>query len=149
MVWMARSTSLAARNGDEDLSTVALIVDDEVLLRMMLSDTLADAGFQVVEAASADEALRLFDDHDGTLGVLVTDVQMPGSLDGLALARHTAERWPDVGIVVCSGQVRVEPADLPIGARFVSKPWQAQALLAAVRAVVWKLDGRGLKEQPT
>lgn len=133
---MSRRDSLTTPVLGAFASTVVLVAEDEALLRLMMSDTLTEAGFKVVEAASADEALRLFEQHKGTLRVLVTDVQMPGSLDGLALARHVAERWPKVGIVVCSGQVKVAPEDLPRGAHFVRKPWRANLLLATVQAVM-------------
>jgi CheY-like chemotaxis protein len=77
-----------------------LIVDDEAVIRLFVRVILEDAGHEVKEASNADDALRLIAD-DG-ITVVVTDIDMPGSMDGLALARGVAARWPDIGLVVTS-----------------------------------------------
>ncbi|MEH3147370.1 MAG: response regulator [Methylobacterium frigidaeris] len=104
---------------------VALVAEDEALLRMEAADTLADAGFTVLEMATADAALRYLEERDG-VDLLFTDVHMPGRLDGLALAREVARRWPRIAIVVCSGVTRPGPGDLPPGARFIDKPYSPE-----------------------
>src|SRR5829696_6022675 len=83
-------------------SAAVLVVDDEALLRMLASDVLEEAGFEVVEAASADAALVALQSHP-EIRVVFTDVDMPGSLDGLGLARVVQERWPGIGVLVVSG----------------------------------------------
>ena len=100
---------------------VALVAEDEFLLRMEAADTLADAGYKVLEVASADAALRYLEEKDG-VDLLFTDVNMPGDLNGFDLAREVATRWPEIVIVVCSGATQPGPGDLPSKARFIDKP---------------------------
>jgi DNA-binding NtrC family response regulator len=119
----------------EPAAAVILVVEDEALVRMVVSDVLADAGYRVIDAVSADEALRLLGLRSD-VRALVTDVRMPGKLDGLALARIVAERWPEVGILVSSGDTRPAPGDLPPGAQYVPKPCPSSALIGAVRTLL-------------
>ncbi len=70
-----------------------LIVEDEALVRIDLADLLGDMGYEVIEAAGADQAIALLETHPEIVAV-ITDIQMPGSMDGLALARAVRERWP-------------------------------------------------------
>ncbi len=115
---------------------VVLLVEDDGLLLMEASDTLAEAGFTVLEAPHADKALKLLEDRDD-VGVLMTDVDMPqGSMDGFALARLVARRWPEIPVLVVSGMGFPGPHDMPDGARFIPKPYQPTALVSTLRAVV-------------
>ena len=115
---------------------VVLLVEDDGLLLMEASDTLAEAGFTVLEAPHADRALSLLEEHQKQVGVLMTDVDMPqGSMDGFALARLVARRWPDISVLVVSGMGFPGPHDMPDGARFISKPYQPSALVRTLRAV--------------
>ncbi len=100
---------------------VALVVDDEPLIRMDTSDMVADEGYHVLEAKTADEAFAFLKQHS-SLRLLVTDVQMPGDLNGLELASTVAERWPGISIIVASGAVTPPEGSLPPTARFISKP---------------------------
>ena len=86
----------------------------------------ADAGYRVLEAHDADEALRLFE-ANVDISVLFTDVSMPGSMSGSDLAREVAERWPKVGIIVTSGRLR--PLKLPVSTLFHEKPYVPAAVL--------------------
>jgi CheY-like chemotaxis protein len=104
-----------------------LIVDDEPLLRMHARQIVEQAGYSAVEAADADQALELLVD-DG-ISVVVTDVQMPGSMDGLELAHAVKTAWPSIVIVVMSGRQLPLPADLPEGTRFLTKPFSEQRLV--------------------
>jgi CheY-like chemotaxis protein len=114
----------------------ALIVEDEGLIRMDAVDILEQAGFQTLEAATGDHAAELLRQHHQDVVLLFTDVQMPGSRNGFALARETAEAYPHISIVVASGQVEPGPGDLPEGARFIAKPFSAQIVHHHVQKVL-------------
>jgi len=116
-----------------DNPLVILLVED-VVLRMVAADVLSDAGFTVLESANAEEALRLLETRPD-VQVLFTDVNMPGALDGLGLAQTVHERSPEVGILIGSGRIRPSPAELPLGTRFIAKPYAPSALTDAVRAL--------------
>ncbi|MCJ2083492.1 response regulator [Methylobacterium sp. J-090] len=115
---------------------VVLLVEDDGLLLMEAADTLSDAGFAVVEASHADKALTVLENRDD-VGVLMTDVDMPrGSMDGFALARLVAHRWPDIPVLVVSGMGTPGPHDMPDGARFIPKPYEPSTLVRTLRAFV-------------
>ena len=116
--------------------TCALVVDDDAMIRLNAADMLEEAGFATVEAASADEALEFLQDHHQAFMLLFTDVHMPGSRDGFALARETARHWPHISIVVASGRAQPGPRDLPENARFVSKPFSAEVVRRHLRRVL-------------
>jgi CheY-like chemotaxis protein len=101
---------------------VVLIVEDEFLLRMDAVDMIAAGGFEAIEAANADEAIEILEARRD-IAVVFTDIQMPGSMDGLKLARAVRGRWPPIKIVATSGQIDVKPADLPEGGQFLPKPY--------------------------
>ena len=101
---------------------VVLIVEDEFLLRMDAVDMIEAAGFEAVEAANADQAIEILEARSD-ITVIFTDIQMPGSMDGLKLARAVRGRWPPIKIVATSGHVHVGEADLPEGGRFLAKPY--------------------------
>ncbi len=101
---------------------VVLIVEDEFLLRMEAADMVTAAGFEAVEAANADQAIEILEARRD-ITVVFTDIQMPGSMDGLKLARAVRGRWPPIKIVATSGRVHVGETDLPGG-----RPVSAQAL---------------------
>lgn len=115
-----------------DRRGTVLLVDDEALLRMTAVDLLDDAGFHVIEAASADEALRLLEGDPGAIDVLVTDVHMPGSMDGIGLAMEVDRRWPRIVLVVTSGLARYSDRDIPDHGRFVPKPWTVVSMVEAI-----------------
>lgn len=116
---------------DPTAPKTVLIVDDEVLVRMVGSDILADGGYRVLEAANAAEALECL--QSGTeVMVLFTDVNMPGTPDGLGLANLVSSRWPQVKILVASGAVKPGRGDLPEKGLFLSKPYRAEDLLAFI-----------------
>lgn len=118
-----------------EASAAVLVVDDEALLRMLASDVLEDAGFEVLEAANADAALVALQSHP-EIRVVFTDVNMPGSLDGLALAHVVQERWPSIGVLIVSGKVRPRPCDLPPGGHFVSKPYRPEDIVRHVKSLI-------------
>jgi DNA-binding response OmpR family regulator len=109
-----------------------LVVEDEPLIRIGLASLMEEAGYVVCEAAGADEAIRVLE-RNPEISVVITDVDMPGSMDGLKLTHFVRDRWPPVQFIVISGKVDVRVQSLPQGARFFAKPYQESSLLAAVR----------------
>jgi CheY-like chemotaxis protein len=107
-----------------DNRPVALVVEDEPIILMDAADILGELGFEVLEAWNGDTALALLAGRD-PVDLLFTDVHMPGTLDGFALARTVAGRWPGTKVVVCSGHVTPTPGDLPAGAIFIDKPFSS------------------------
>jgi CheY-like chemotaxis protein len=110
--------------------SVVLIVEDEDLVRMMAVDMLEDAGLAIMEAATADEAWAILESRSD-IGVLFTDIEMPGSMNGFALASRVAERWPHIRLVLTSGRSRPAPRDVPDHGKFVPKPYLADQVLSA------------------
>ncbi|WP_426163246.1 response regulator [Sandarakinorhabdus sp. DWP1-3-1] len=108
-----------------------LIVEDDVLLRMMAADIVDDLGFAVREAASADEAILLLETHDD-ISIVFTDIQMPGSMNGLQLAVRTRQQKPAVGLVIVSGEHTPDADQIPDGALFFAKPYNPVVLQAAL-----------------
>lgn len=108
-----------------------MVVEDEPLIRLGLVSTIEDAGYEVVEAANADDAIRKLEQIEG-IRLVLTDVDMPGSMDGIRLVHYVNNRWPPVRLVVISGKVGVTSSQLPAGARFMTKPYQETALINMV-----------------
>jgi CheY-like chemotaxis protein len=111
---------------------VVLIVEDDFLIRMHAAEMITDAGFDVVEAASADEAILVLEDRFD-ITVVFTDIQMPGSMDGLKLAAAIRGRWPPIKIVATSGLVDVRQDDLPEGGCFLPKPYSPEQIVQTLR----------------
>jgi CheY-like chemotaxis protein len=111
---------------------VVLIVEDEFLIRQNATLMIEEAGFHVIEASDADEAIGILERRED-ITVLFTDIQMPGSMDGLKLAAAVNGRWPPIKIVATSGFVHVLPGDLPEGARFIPKPYNPAQVTATLR----------------
>jgi two-component system, response regulator PdtaR len=111
---------------------VVLIVEDEFLIRMDAVDMIRSAGFDVVEAENADQAILILEDRLD-ITVVFTDVHMPGSMDGLKLAAAIRGRWPPIKIVATSGMARVSKDDLPPGSRFLPKPYSARQIVMTLR----------------
>jgi CheY-like chemotaxis protein len=116
---------------------LVLIVDDDVLERMGASHMFLGAGYRVLEAGDADEALRLFQ-ANAAIRLLFTDISMPGSMSGSDLARRVAERWPRVGIIMTSGRPR--PDRLPSSMLFHDKPYEPTAVLRQAREMTLPLE---------
>ncbi|WP_296435328.1 response regulator [Rhizobium sp. UBA1881] len=111
---------------------IALVVDDEPHILMDTADMVSEAGYHVIEARTADEALAFLKQHN-TLKLIVTDVQMPGRLNGIELANYIGEHWPDISIIVASGAVVPEEGALPTHARFLNKPINQELVLTTIR----------------
>jgi CheY-like chemotaxis protein len=115
---------------------VVLIVEDEPVLRVGAAIMIEDAGFEVIEAADADEAISILESRSD-IRVVFTDVHMPGTMDGLKLAHAVRNRWPPIKILVASGREVLTQRDLPEGGRFLAKPYNQIQIGDALRA--WAL----------
>jgi CheY-like chemotaxis protein len=114
---------------------VVLIVEDEPLQRMLAVDVVEDAGFVALEAADADEAVVLLESRTD-IALLFTDINMPGSMDGLKLAHAVRHRWPPIRILVVSGQGLPHQSELPSDSCFVPKPYGTAAIVAELRSLI-------------
>ncbi|HEV2544144.1 response regulator [Methylorubrum populi] len=112
-------------------SPVVLVVEDETLLRILAVDFLEDEGFTVLEAGTAEEAWLILESR-ADIGVLFTDVNMPGEMDGLALAARVAERWPHIRLVVTSRRQGLTSDQLPDDGQFVQKPYRQTQIVTAI-----------------
>ncbi len=112
--------------------SAVLVVDDEPLIRMVAADMLSDEGIPHYEANDADEALAIIETQPA-ISVLFTDINMPGSMDGLALARRVHELKPELAIIVTSGRFRIPECDLPDDGTFLPKPYTSQQLVKIVQ----------------
>lgn len=112
-------------------NTSILVVDDEALIRMATTYIVEDAGYCVVEAANADEAIIILERCSDFAAVL-TDINMPGSMDGLQLSRLIRDRWPLIGLVVTSGRFVAKAAQMPVGVHFISKPYTPNEIVSAL-----------------
>jgi CheY-like chemotaxis protein len=116
-------------------SAVVLIVEDEAIVRLDAIDSLTHAGFRVIEAANADEAIAILESRCD-IRVVVSDIQMPGSMDGLKLAAIIGNRWPPIALILTSGRISVREQDLPEHGRFLPKPYTSTGLIAAIHAAL-------------
>jgi two-component system, response regulator PdtaR len=112
---------------------LVLVVEDEALIRMSAVYMLDEAGFDVVEAGSADEAIALLETNT-RIRIVFTDIDLPGSMNGLRLAAAIRDRWPPIELVLTSGHIHVEEEDLPDRGLFLAKPYSAQQLTEAIRS---------------
>jgi CheY-like chemotaxis protein len=109
-----------------------LIVEDEPFVRDDLVDFFEDRGLTVYAAGNADEAIRILQRHPPIFAVL-TDIEMPGSMDGMRLAHYVRDRHPPTLLLVASGVVRPKPEELPTDALFFAKPFNPRVLLQQIR----------------
>ena len=116
----------------EQKRPVVLIVEDDFLLRMDAADMIKAAGFEVIEAGNADQAIEVLEARPD-ITVVFTDIQMPGSMDGLKLARAVRGRWPPIKIIATSGRLHVDELDLPEGGRFLPKPYSHAQVTRVLR----------------
>jgi two-component sensor histidine kinase/CheY-like chemotaxis protein len=112
-----------------------LVVEDELVLRMRAVDIVEDAGFNAVEANNADQALAILESRSD-ISLLFSDIQMPGSMDGLKLAHAVHERWPSIKIILVSGQVKLSDTERPPDSRFFGKPLEVKQMIAELQEMV-------------
>jgi DNA-binding NtrC family response regulator len=120
---------------------VVLVVDDEPLVRILAIDELEEAGFQVLEAANADVALVVLEARSDEVHVLFTDVNMPGPMDGMALAEQVHQRWPHIRLLIAPGCARQHPDEIPDNGHFVPKPYRGATLVRHIAEMMQNQHG--------
>src|SRR5882757_2102982 len=126
---------------NSDVAAVVLVVEDEMLLRLRAVDMVEDAGFTSVEAVDADEAVAILESRSD-IALLFTDIQMPGSMDGLKLAHAVYKRWPPIKIILVSGQLKLANIDIPPDSRFFGKPLEAKVMIAQMQSMIGDAGNR-------
>ncbi len=111
------------------------MVEDETLVRIDIAMSLQEEGFFVFEASSADEAIEILNAHP-EISLMFTDIDMPGSMDGLKLAEAVRDRWPPVKIIIASGHRQLRDDLLPVEGRFFTKPYDHARIIAAMREML-------------
>jgi two-component system, response regulator PdtaR len=115
--------------GKVEMATV-LVVEDETLIRELVAEELEEAGYTVVIANNAAQAIAILEARQD-IHLVFTDIDMPGSMDGLKLAAAVRDRWPPVHIIITTGKVR--PLEIPANALFIPKPYVTRNVVAAMR----------------
>ena len=110
---------------------VVLIVEDSTIIRMGAVDLVLAAGYEALQASNADEAIRVLESRND-IDLVFTDVQMPGTMDGMKLAHYIRDRWPPVKLIVASGAAILEESSLPGGSSYFSKPYDDHAITDAM-----------------
>jgi DNA-binding response OmpR family regulator len=123
------------RSHAQETGVVVLVVEDEELARLIISDYLKDDGFVVLESSTADQALHILEARDDVRAVIL-DVVMPGAMDGIALAHRIYARWPQIGLLIVSGKGIPKTTQLPPGAGFLPKPYFGPSIVGRVRAII-------------
>ena len=121
-------------------SIAVLVVEDEPLLLWDAVDFIEEAGFKAYAATNADAAIKLLEKHED-ITVLFTDIDMPGSMDGLKLAHAVRDRWPPVTIIVASGHMKASKQDLPENGMFFSKPYPPASIIKALSGLADRVLG--------
>ena len=110
---------------------VVLVVEDSPIIRMGAVELVLSAGYEALQARDADEAIRILESRS-EIDLVFTDVQMPGTMDGIRLSHYIRERWPPVKLILASGNAILEESSLPTGAGFFPKPYLDNAIVEAM-----------------
>ena len=112
---------------------IILVVEDELLLSWDISEALEGEGYDVIAVANADEAIKVLESRND-IRTIFTDIDLPGSMDGLKLAAAVRDRWPPVQIIVTTGMRAPHRDEMPANSMFISKPYRSAEVLEAVRS---------------
>jgi two-component system, response regulator PdtaR len=118
---------------------VILVVEDNPLILMSALDLVTTSGFECVGAANADEAIGILEAR-ADIRLVFTDVEMPGTIDGVKLAHFIRERWPPIHLIVASGRSILEESQLPAGSRFFSKPYDHNTIVEEMTRMLLAID---------
>ncbi len=116
-------------------TATVLLVEDHPLIRMNAFAVISEAGFDVIEASNADDAILILEAHP-EIRLVFTDIEMPGKMDGLKLAHYIRERWPKLHLMVVSGKMIVEENQLPSGSKFFAKPYDDATIIKEMKRLV-------------
>jgi CheY-like chemotaxis protein len=114
------------------MTGTVLVVEDEPIIRMNAVAMIEDAGYDVIEASNADDAILLLEAHDD-IRVIFSDIEMPGSMDGLKLIHFVRRRWPPVVLILASGRVTPKVEDMPSKTVFLRKPYTEDDVISVIR----------------
>ena len=116
-------------------AAIVLVVEDDPLLLLHAMDVVIEAGLEPVSATNADEAIYLLESRDD-IRIVFTDIDMPGSMDGLKLAAAVRGRWPPIEIILTSGHAAPRPVDMPARSRFFAKPYDVNGVVGVLREMI-------------
>ena len=111
--------------------TRALVVEDDRSVSELGAIVLEELNLVVTRVATAEDAIEALRDLSGEIAVMLTDIRLPGPMNGLALAHRVSVLWPSISLIVTSGRAMADGEDLPPGAVYVAKPWRALDIVAA------------------
>lgn len=120
---------------------VVLVVEDDAIIRMAAMELVLSAGYEADEAGDADEAIRILELRSD-IDLVFTDVQMPGTMDGIKLSHCIRDRWPPVKLIVASGKVILEESSLPGGSSCFAKPYSESAIVDAMARMLSRPSGQ-------
>ena len=136
---MGLHTRLASESAIPLSDAVVLVVEDNPLILMSALELVATAGFDGVGAANADEAIGILEAR-ADIRLVFTDVEMPGTIDGVKLAHYIRERWPPIHLIVASGRSILEESQLPAGSKFFSKPYDDNTIVEEMTRMLVVID---------
>jgi CheY-like chemotaxis protein len=119
----------------ETVQKTVVVAEDEILIRILAVEVLADAGFDVIEVENAEEALATLQFRPSAIHLLFTDIHMPGKMSGLDLAHHVRRVWPHVALLIASGQDKPFPSALPDGSIFLTKPYNTDHVVMHAKSL--------------
>ena len=131
--------------GPDLVKCLVVVVEDEILTRMVVCSALTDAGFEVIDVGHADAAMDHLQERSDQIHAIFTDIHVPGVMDGLTLAHHARRHWPWIMLLIASGLARPNLAELPEGCRFLPKPYDPGHAIQHLREM---LAGYGCPTQP-
>ena len=118
---------------------VVLVVEDQPIIRFNAVELVNQAGYEAVGAINADEAIRILEERTD-IKVVFTDIEMPGTMDGMKLAHYVRERWPPIHLLIVSGRAIKTEGSLPANTRFFSKPYEDTSIVAELKRLLAKPD---------